>query len=146
MLLQIFANVFAAMCLVSVLVQSVTLCRSLQKGEVTVLPADWPPQRRGRFYRARAALYVIGPVSWLTWILFLIQQRPRWSHGMPDTDGAVFLGVLAAHIDTWLRAISPGDYAKAGNPVIRWSLVTSAGAVIIGMAAVSLLLLANLSG
>jgi hypothetical protein len=89
-------------------------------------------------------LYVISPVSWLTWILFLIHHRLGWSGGMLDTDGAVFLGILGAQIDTWLRAISPGDYGKAGNPVIGWSLLASAG--VLGIASVSLLLLAGLTG
>jgi hypothetical protein len=146
MIMQIFANFFAAIFLVSVLVQFVMLCRSLVKGEATVLPADWPPRRQRSFYRTRFALCIIGPVSWLTWVLMLVELHPGWSRGMLDTNGAVFLGLLAGQIEFWLRAVTPGDYATLNNPpAIKWPLATSAVAMILGVAYAGLLLASHLA-
>jgi hypothetical protein len=112
MRLQLLANAFAVIAIVSVL----SPFRDVLQGRVTVLPGNWTPLQRLRFARIRSVLWVIGPVSWLFWLF--LPQHFGFSHGLLATDAAFSVGILACYISVWLQAISPGDYSKRGAPML----------------------------
>jgi hypothetical protein len=133
--IQIVANLVAALGISSVLIIGLALAIRSLKGASTTLPAHWTPQQQLRFRRARSLLYILGPLSWCSWLLFPAGRHLGLDHGLLESQTAFGLAALASYIFLWLQAIAPGNYSRRSNPMllVMTSLIMSGLAIVLAV-------------